>query len=103
LLIHLAIVLYCTWIWMPSSCRLSAASTQHWSEENRPRSDISFPLRNLPVRAFDSRAQGFSTSPKDTKLALGRGAPPQLLITKPPPRLHRPVESRRQPVGVTLE
>ena len=30
-------------------------------EEKRPWSDISYPLRNLPVRAFDSRAQRFST------------------------------------------
>ena len=31
------------------------------SEENRPWSVISFSVRNVPVRAFDSRAQGFST------------------------------------------
>ena len=29
-------------------------------KENRPRSEISFSLRYFPVRAFDSRAQGFS-------------------------------------------
>ena len=31
------------------------------SKKKRPWSDISFSLRNLPVRPFDSRAQGFST------------------------------------------
>ena len=29
-------------------------------KKKRPWSDMSFSLRNLPVRAFDSRAQGFS-------------------------------------------
>ena len=41
--------------------------------------------------------------PKNTKLALGRGAPSERhhQQSKPPPRLNRPAESRRQPVGVS--
>ena len=35
-------------------CRPSMKVSISWS-------DISFSLRNLPARAFDSRAQGFST------------------------------------------
>ena len=49
---------------------------------NRPCSEISLPLRNLPVRAFDSRAQGFSTL-----LARRRSScpplSPNLVITHP--------------------
>ena len=41
------------------SCPFAAPSWPSW-EEKGPWSDISFSLRNLPVRAFDSHAQGFS-------------------------------------------
>ena len=46
----------------PKSCTF-AASCRHSHEEKRPWSEIRFPLRNYLVRAFDSRAQGFSTLP----------------------------------------
>ena len=42
------------------SCPFAAPCWPSW-EENIPWSAISFSLRNLPIRAFDSRAQGFST------------------------------------------
>ena len=108
---------------------------------NIPWSEISFLLRNLPVRAFDSHAQGFSTplarrrssclptspnlvrthpiephqalrdsTPCLSRAATFRRAPnwsleevrtwehhPQRTI--PPPRLNRPAETRRSPVG----
>ena len=56
--------------------------------------DISFSLRNLPVRAFDSRAQGFSTP-----LARRRSrCPPPLpnLVRKPPNLVRKhPIERYR--------
>ena len=45
----------------PHESCLFAAPCWLSQEEKIPRSDISFSLRNLPVRAFDSRAQGLIT------------------------------------------
>ena len=125
---------------MEQSCPFAAPCWPS-KEENRPWSDISFSLRNLPVPAFDSRAQGVSiplargrssfpppspnlvrTRPIEcyqvlrdsaaclSRVATSRRAPnrsseeahtlehhPQPNL--PPPRLKRPAESQRQPVG----
>ena len=63
------------------SCPLAAACGPS-EEENRPWSEISFPLRNLPVRAFDSRAQKFSTPL--TRRRLSSPPPsPKLVPTHP--------------------
>ena len=47
--------------WKPNESCPFAASCSPSKEEKTPWADISFSLRNLPVRAFDSRAQGLST------------------------------------------
>ena len=52
----------CAFLKKPHESSPFAASCRPLQEENRPWSEIRFSLRNLPVRVFDSRAQGFSTS-----------------------------------------
>ena len=75
-------------------------------EENRPLSEIRFPLRNLPVFAFDSRAQGFST-PLARRQTSCPPSSPNLVRTHPiecyqalrdsAPRLSRAATSRSAP------
>ena len=54
-----------------------AAPCRSSYKENRPWSEVNFSLRNLPVRAFDSRAQGFST-PLARRRSSCRPPPPDL-------------------------
>ena len=66
------------------SCPFAAPCSPS-QEEKRPWSDIRFSLRNLPVHAFDSRAQRFSTP-----LARRRSScppPSPNLVRNPPDRL----------------
>ena len=72
----------------------------------RPWSEFSFPLRNLSVRAFGSRAQGFSTP--QARRRSNRPTPPLNLVPTHPieryqalwdsvPCLSRAATSRRAP------
>ena len=96
-----------------------AAPCRPSQEENKPWSEISFFLRNLPVHAFDSRAQGFSTplarrrsscpppspnlvrtQPIERYQALRDSAP--CLSCAPPPEVHQIGARKRRAPGATI-
>ena len=85
------------------SCPLAAPCWPSWGK-NRPWSEISFSLRHLPVRAFDFRAQSFSTilvyqrsscSPRSPNLV--RTQPKDRAFRDRVPCLLRTTTSRRAP------
>ena len=67
---------------MPQESGLFAARCWPSQEENKPWSEISFPPRNLSTRAFDSRAQGFST-PLARRRSNCLPSSPNLVLTRP--------------------
>ena len=72
----------CASLKKPHECCPFAAPCRPSEEENRPWSEISFFLRNVPVRAFDSRAQGFSTLLAHRRSSCPPSSP-NLMLTHP--------------------
>ena len=94
----------CAFLEKPHESSPFAAYCRPLQEENRPWSEISFSLRNLPVRAFDSRAQGFSTPPASRRSSCPPPSPDRThpiehyqALCDSAPCLSRTATSRRTP------